>query len=255
MINATNPLEEIQPVSKLRLNLMGQGNRLELNEIEALETPAETKSWKPLPHIQVIDEMRNQADKLGLNIVQEMHLTHRDNKRYFGLFEVQSEGGEIASVIGLRNSHDKSFRASICAGDAPVVCSNLIFSNEIVLGRKHTTEILSDLSNIFRDALNMFLDSRVDAMKRVEALKAYELTDAKAHDIICRAGRTEAIADAHVGKVIEQWHTPEHADAFSDRNLWSLQNAFSNVWRSAPLQTPRRSAELNRILDAELVAV
>jgi hypothetical protein len=242
-----------QGTPKLNLNLMGEGNRLDFSEIEKLKTPTRTKSWRPLPHAQVIDEMRNQADKVGLNIVQEMHLTHRNDSRYFGLFEVQSESKDIASVVGLRNSHDKSFRASICAGDAPFVCSNLCFSNEIVLGRKHTSEILSDLSNIFREALNKFIDSRVDQAKRVEALKNFELTDGQAHDFICRAGRTEAIADAHIGKVITEWHTPEH-DEFKDRNMWSLQNAFSNVWRSAPLQTARRSAELNQLIDAELVA-
>ena len=142
---------------KLNLNLMGEGNRLDFSEIEKLSTPTATKSWKPLPHAQVIDEMRNQADKVGLNIVQEMHLTHRNDSRYFGLFEVQSESKDIASVVGLRNSHDKSFRASICAGDAPFVCSNLCFSNEIVLGRKHTTEILSDLGKHFQRCVKPFL--------------------------------------------------------------------------------------------------
>ena len=241
---------------KLNLNLMGSGNRIEWDELKNMDAPEPTKSWRPLAHADTVDIMREGAEKAGLKIVQEQHLTHRDNKRYFGLFEVQganpiAEG--VNSIIGLRNSHDKSFGASICAGNAPVVCSNLIFDNEIVLGRKHTSEILRDFSNIFAEAIGRLMDSRINQAKRVDALKAFELTDQRAHDIICRAGQTDAIADAHIGKVLEQWHTPEHAE-FTDRNAWSLQNAFSNVWRSSPLQTARRSACLNQVLDAELVA-
>ena len=140
------------------------------------------------------------------------------------------------------------------AGDAPLVCSNLIFNNEIVIGRKHTVEISRDLPQLFAEALNRLLDSRVDAAKRVQALKSHELTDLAAHDLLCRASMTDAIAPAHLGKVVDQWHNPEHEEAFSDRTLWSMQNAFSNIWRAAPLQTVRRSAALRTVLDAELVA-
>ena len=257
MIQDTNPLSAAAtPAPKLDLNLMGSGARIDADTLAKLGAPEPTDSWRPLPHREVVDLLREKAADHGLTITQEQHLTHRDHARYFGLFEVQgaSIGDDVATVLGLRNSHDKAFAASVCAGDAPFVCSNLIFNNEIVIGRKHTVEISRDLPQLFSEALSRLLDSREDARKRVEALKAHELTDLAAHDFICRAARTDAIAPAHVGKVVEQWHDPEHAEAFSDRTLWSLQNAFSNVWRAAPLQTVRRSAALRPVIDAELVA-
>ena len=257
MITTTSPIEAAAstPAPMLNLNLMGSGNRVDFAELEKMGAPEPTESWKPLPHAEVINLMREKVGGAGLEIVQESHLTHRDDKRYFGLFEVRgaSIGEDVATVVGLRNSHDKAFAASICAGDAPFVCSNLIFNNEIVVGRKHTVEISRDLPQLFAEALDRLLDSRVDAAKRVQALKSHELTDLAAHDLLCRASMTDAIAPAHLGKVVDQWHNPEHAESFSDRTLWSMQNAFSNIWRAAPLQTVRRSAALRGVLDAELV--
>ena len=104
MLNSIN--DTAQGTPKLNLNLMGEGNRLEFSEIEKLKTPTRTKSWRPLPHAQVIDEMRNQGQGRGFNIVQEMYLTHRNDSRYFGLFEVQSESKDIVfSCGGLRATH------------------------------------------------------------------------------------------------------------------------------------------------------
>ena len=235
------------------------GQASDFNDVEAVKTPQATEQWQPVSHDRLVKDFREAIGNTpNLDIVQEHHTLHRYGQRYFGLFQVKGiarkHDDEIGTIFGLRNSHDKAFAASVCAGDAPFVCSNLIFNNEIVIGRKHTVEISRDLPQLFSEALSRLLDSREDARKRVEALKAHELTDLAAHDFICRAARTDAIAPAHVGKVVEQWHDPEPAEAFSDRTLWSMQNAFSNVWRAAPLQTVRRSAALRPVIDAELVA-
>ena len=57
----------------------------------------------------------------------------------------QTSSEDYCWVLGLRNSHDKTFPAGIVAGASVFVCDNLSFSGEIKFARKHTRFIVRDL--------------------------------------------------------------------------------------------------------------
>ena len=118
-------------------------------DIQAVKTPEATDSWQPIGHADLVNRVQKQMQGNGWEIVDTYHSLHRFGQRYFGLFHVKNTGvdnDERGTVVGLRNSHDKCFPAGLCMGNAPFVCSNLIFTNEVVLARRHTKNILNDLS-------------------------------------------------------------------------------------------------------------
>ena len=235
----------------------GTDKRASIDDVRAVATPTPTPSWRPMPHGDIIDHLHAAANNNGVRVLSDSHLLARDGNRYFGLFQIDvpSRNGDIASVIGLRNSHDKSMRAAVCAGDAPFVCSNLCFSNEIVLGRKHTAGLShSAVEWLLSEAIEQLLEKRELTERRNDRLRTTFIDDSQAHDIAVRAMRAGACAPSHLARVVDQWHEPEHAE-FKARTAWSLQNAFSNVWRSTPLQTPSRSAALAHVLNRQLLSV
>ena len=61
-------------------------------------------------------------------------------------------------VLGLRNSHDKTFPAGIVAGAQLFICDNLSFSGEVKFARKHTSHIVRDLPQITSRAIGQLLD-------------------------------------------------------------------------------------------------
>ena len=228
------------------------------DDVCAIETPQATPSWRPISHGRLIETLERAANAHRAEIVQAKHLLGRDGQRYFGLFQVNipSRGGDVASVLGLRNSHDKAFRAGIMAGDAPFVCSNLCFHNEIVLGRKHTAGMsLAAMETLMLEAMHRLIDARAIIDDRNARLKQIRVNDSQAHDVILRAARKGACAPSHVAKVAEQWHTPEHAEFGGEKTAWRLQNAFSNVWRGSPQHTPQRSAALHSVMNAQMPCV
>ena len=235
----------------------GTDKRASIDDVRAVATPAKTPSWRPMPHGDIIDHLHAAANNNGVRVLSDSHLLARDGNRYFGMFQIDvpSRNGDIASVIGLRNSHDKSMRAAVCAGDAPFICSNLCFSNEIVLGRKHTAGLShSAVEWLLSEAIEQLLQKRELTERRNDRLRETALCDSQAHAVAVRAMRAGACAPSHLSRVVDQWHEPEHAE-FKARNAWSLQNAFSNVWRSTPLQTPSRSAALANVLNRQLLSV
>jgi hypothetical protein len=103
-------------------------------------TPKPTTTWTPLPHMSLIDEVEQVLKSNRLSVVNQAHSLTRDGLRYFGLNEIQNSviHQDYAWVLGLRNSHDKTFPAGIVAGANVFVCDNLSFSGEIKIARKHT---------------------------------------------------------------------------------------------------------------------
>ena len=258
----------VNPPKSLNLRVCG-GKEFSIEEIRMVPTPEPTTrmtkkrngevgreviSWLPISHASLIDTFKEQmeAAKPKLTIEKEYLTLARDGQRFFGLFQVsgvsRANSDRIGTVVGLRNSIDKSFPAAICAGDAPFVCTNLIFSNEIKLGRKHTAFIMQDLPQLISRALGMLGTHWANQDARIATYRSHLLTDAEAHDLIIRAHRVGAIPKTLIADTADQWHNPEH-DEFAERNGYSLYNAFTNVLRGNIAALNARSDALHGVLD------
>jgi len=123
--------------------------------ISAITTPQATATWTPLPHMALIEEVEQALNSNGLSVMNQAHSLTHDGLRYFGLMEIQNGviHRDYAWVLGLRNSHDKSFPAGIVAGANVFICDNLSFSGEIKIARKHTRFILRDLPFLTQQAI------------------------------------------------------------------------------------------------------
>ena len=124
--------------------LLHRGGR-EVSEVElaAVPIPPATPTWTPIPHHELLSAVRREINASGLVIArQQLALSHSalgaEGDRFFGLLEIQSPNETYATTIGVRNSSDRSFPAGLCVGSRVFVCSNLAFSAEVVISRKHT---------------------------------------------------------------------------------------------------------------------
>ena len=253
--------------SKVNLRICGGEHKVvDLDQVKSVNTPeveyrkernidgSLSVSYQPIAHDLLIDKTRKHLDQGGFEIVDECHNLARDGKRYFGLFEVSHptrENAERGTIIGLRNAHDKCFPAGLCAGDAPFICDNLVFHNEIVLARRHTKNIMTDLPQVIARTIGKLSGMWNTQDKRIESYKDYDVTNAQANDLVIRAYQAGAISKAKIADVVEQWETPEHPE-FKDRNMNSLYNGFTAVLRGGIMQLPKRSDALHSVLDSEV---
>ena len=243
----------------LNLNICGSDRtQATLDEVLDVQTPQKTDSWTPISHGFLIEETKKKLDENGFDVVNENHNLARYGQRYFGLMQVQDrnapENPDRATVVGLRNGHDKCFPAGIMAGDAPFVCSNLQFSNEIVIARRHTKNIdnVNVAGNIFQkvaNAIGQLREAWQGQEKRVQSYKDYDLSStSEANDLIIRAFQNGACSKTQIADIVGQWNAPNH-DEFKDRNLYSLYNSFSEVWKGNLGLLPNRSTQLHALFD------
>jgi len=254
----------IAPRKSVNLNICGGNHSLvELEQVVNVPTPpveyrkkenaqgVRNISYQPVAHHDVVKRTRDSLAKSGFTIQDEIHSLARDNKHYFGLFSVDHpnrEASDRGCVVGVRNSHDKTFPAGLCAGDAPFVCDNLIFTNTIKLARRHTCNILNDLDFMINRALGKLFGFWHGQDSRIEAYKNRSIGNVYANDLIVKAAQAGALPKSKIIDVVNQWESSDHPE-FWDRNVNSLYNAFTEVYKGNLVQLPNRSDALHSILD------
>ena len=187
-------------------------------------------------------------------MVNEAHALWNNGQRYFGLLAIANgqSHDDYGLVIGLRNSHDKSFPAAIALGNSVFVCDNLSFSGEVSIARRHTRFIERDLPRVVHTAVGRLTDMRNQQDQRIETYKRTELDDRSVHDLVVRAVDARVVPVTQLPAVLSEWRAPSHAEfTESGKTAWRLFNAFSETWKGRDLAAlVRRSQALHGLLDA-----
>jgi len=223
-----------KPATRNPMLLHCGGQVIERAALFGIQTPRATETWFPLPHRHLVEEVENQLTDAGFQLLGQTHAISHDGNRYFGILEV-SQFSTIPSnghvwVVGLRNSHDKTFPAGLVAGTKVFVCDNLSFSGLIQIRRKHTRFAARDLRQLTARAVGQLGTKLVELDHRIESYRGLRLTDSRAHDLVVRATDCRAITTSQIPSVLAHWRKPEHEE-FQPRNAWSLFNAFTEVFK------------------------
>ena len=88
-------------------------------------------------------------------------------KEFMQSRDLFSEEGDVETsyryVMGIRNSNNMKFAAGLSIGIAPIVCDNLMFTGEVVIARKHTTNIVGDITSMIGSSLDKLLEGGIVA--------------------------------------------------------------------------------------------
>jgi len=239
--------------TELNLILPG-GTRCDRNRLAEIQPPKATESWHPIPHISLVEQVEKALTAQNMRIVAEAHGTSNNGDRYFGMLQVANcqNSADYAYILGLRNSQDKTFPAGLAVGSRVLVCSNLSFSGEITIARKHTSRILVDLPGLTTRAVGQLAERWNDQDKRIAAYKETELTDAKVHDFLIRSLDVDACTTQQIPKILTQWRRPNHAEFAESKTAWRLFNAFTEVHKETSLWLmPKRTMALHALMDAQ----
>ena len=227
------------------------GERVGFEDVQSSITPAPQGTHYPIPHARILELARQGLEAQGLQVVQEEHALAEQGMRYFGLLRLAngSNNSDYGLVAALRNTHDKTYSASMALGSHVFICDNLAFSGEVTFARKHTRFAMSDLPRLVNDALGRLGSLKRSQEERIDAYKQTELTDDQAYATIVRATLANVVPNAKIKDVVGQWHEPAHPE-FEPRTGWSLFNGFTEVLKKYPTQQiPKRTQVLHGLMD------
>ena len=215
------------------LMLHGSNNEVTRENLKMIHTPSPTRSWKPVPHFEVAEIVRDEAMIRGFEIDEENYGVNPSGTKMFGVLRFHPEGHpEYTRALGIRNSHDKCFALGLTVGLSVLVCDNLCFGGENTIHRKHTSNI--DITSLIPEAFDNMSNQYALLEERVDDLKYQMVSLDIAKIAIVEAARKKIIASSDILSVFNEYEQPQHEE-FQEYNRWSLYNAFTEIAKKFPV--------------------
>jgi hypothetical protein len=224
------------------------------DEVFAVPVPEATATYVPLSYESFVTRVEKQLAVDQITIVDEKLALGKNGQRLFGLIELRlpkivTRG--YGCVLGLRNSYDKSFASGLCIGATVFVCDNLSFhGSHITFERKHTANLLRDLSYIITETVARLPALFAAQSKTFEVYRDTAISNERAHDLVIRCYDADALNATDIPRVLKEWRKPAQTEFAEDgRNAWRLFNAVTEVIKGDLWRLPARTGALHRVLD------
>ena len=252
-------------MSNLNLGLHVGAHKVYREDLDLAHLPPSTPTYTPVSHSQFLELIEASLFSHGYKVVDEAHALTHDHQRYFGLIEVERDRAlaektlegewiphdDYTTIIGVRNSHDKFFPASVAAGSGVFVCSNLAFSGEVKVGRRHTAHIVRDLPQVISRAVERVQDMESHQDLRIASYKDVEITGAQADHLIVEMFRRKIILTTDVPKIIKLWDQPPHPE-LNQANLWGLFNSVTECLKGKIHRIHQSTQNLHLFCDEQV---
>lgn len=237
--------------------IMQEGKFVSRAEVARTDTPCSTATWRPVPHIDVIEAVTEVIKAHRWEIEGEKFGLANDGKKMFGVIEIaRSSSPEWHRCVGIRNSHDKSFAVGLSAGVVVCVCSNMAFGGTTVIKRRHTSRIV--LAELIDRAVASLEDDFLTTESVCEDLKdIYLKDDDEARSCIVRAAELGVINSCDIIPTLREFKQPSHEE-FRKPTRWSLMNALTEtIKKYSPQRVDHSYIALNRAfgLDGRKAAI
>jgi len=205
-------------------------------ELRALPEPEVTRTFKPIPHIELVDMLELVLRENQIRIQEERFALRRDGSVLFGVLQLAyGESPDGRAALGLRTGNNKTMSIQLCAGLSVFVCDNLAFRGDMIaLKRKHTSGL--NLRIELAGAVLRFQEHFGRLSGEVERLKSRPVADLEAKALIHDAFASGLMPLRFLPEVSRSYFEPELA-AFQPRTAWSLHNAFTGAAKDMPLST------------------
>lgn len=229
------------------------GQQKTREEVFAVPTPPETATYVPLPYESFLTRIEKQLAVEGMRVADESLALSANGQRMFGLLGLEMPGHEqrpYRCVLGLRNSYDKSVSTGVCIGASVFVCDNLSFNGEVTFSRKHTANLMRDLSWLIVETISRLPGKFAAQSEAFEAYQNAPISDFQAHDLIIRMVDEGVINVGDIRNVLKEWREPRHPEfAARGKTAWRLFNATTEAIKGDIWRLPVRTTRLHSVLD------
>ncbi len=206
------------------------------DQLRAIPNPIATETFKPIPHIELVESLEKAFLVRGISIVSEQLAVRAEGSRLFGTFDLSLNGvPDSCAAFGFRQANDRSMALQGVAGLRVFVCDNLCLNGDfIALERRHTSGL--NLIQELTIAVAKFEEHYVTLKTEVTNLKNREIGDQEAKSIIHDIFVKNILPVRLFPNVSKEYFTPRHPE-FQPRTAWSLHNAFTEAVKVMPLTT------------------
>jgi len=186
--------------------------------------PAETKTYKPISHQQLMDLTLESIHQAGFSLDKELYTTAKDGKVATGRYTISNVmDSEMQLQIGWQNSYDKSLSLKFAIGTQIIVCSNGCVSGDYgAFKKKHVGEV----QTFTPTAITEYIKQAGEAFQRIQGerdtMKNIEVTKRTAAELIGRMIIEEGIIESTQLNIIRKEMDNPSFNYGAPGSLWEL---------------------------------
>ena len=214
--------------------------------------PAATKSYSPVSHKQIIEGIKENVDKAGLQIVGTQYQTNHNGEELIGLIDLNNDSKIFNYRLAFRNSYDKTMSIAFVAGTSVMICSNGMVLGETQFIRKHTGAVAQELNDKIQRVVGDLGEVLQKAELHAEQMKNIDLNPTQIAELCGRwFMEQEIIRSSQLNIIKEQLKKPDHQE-FADPTLWSLYNHTTHALKkTAPYEYMNKYKSLHTFVEQE----
>ena len=205
-------------------------------ELGLIKVPEQTETYIPVSHQELVTKIKKAGTKHYNTSPFEtkLEINHR-GQQMFGSMTFhdgsQLSGSGMNRSIGFRNSYDKTLPIGVCGGASVVVCSNLMFTGDIIKMRKHTQNVEDDLDKLIQklfDDVDRRYDQSVEDKLTMEQIN---FSDTDAGNYLGQLFVNQGVLNgSQLNKAAKEWF---ESPVFKERTLWSAYNACTEALKTS----------------------
>lgn len=188
--------------------------------------PAQTRTYKPVGHGQLIDLTLEGIEKAGFVLDKEIYSAAQDGQIANGRYTISNVAdSEMQLQIGWQNSYNKQLTVKFAIGTRIMICHNGCVSGDYgAFKRKHVGEVQTFTPSAIGDYIKLAGDSFKRMQKERDAMKQIEITRRTKAELIGRMMLEEQfITSTQLNIISRELNKPTH-DYGAQDSLWELYN-------------------------------
>ena len=188
--------------------------------------PAQTRTYKPIAHSQLIDLTLNGIQAAGFKLDKETYSSAKDGQIANGRFSISNVAdSEMQLQIGWQNSYNRTMSLKFAIGTRILVCSNGCVSGDFgAFKKRHKGDIQDFTPQAITDYIKSAGDSFKIMQQQREQMKQVEITKRTKAELIGRMMIEEQfICSTQLNIITKELSNPTHDYGAKD-SLWELYN-------------------------------
>lgn len=200
-------------------------NSLMLKEFSA---PPTTNTYKAVPHIDIYNNIMEQAKNLGFEHMRDqIEVTHGGDRAFMNI-QFHTADPTLPFSVAARSTYDRSASLGLATGASVFICANLMISgSDTTIMRRHRGTIQEDLTSLIATAFAAGEDNYKSKVAWRELLKETGVTERQGEYLLAMANVEGALNKLAHKQARDHWLSAPFAEFQEDRSLWGLYNAMT----------------------------
>ena len=199
-----------------------------------VDVPDNTKTYAAVPNEMAIAAIRKGINATGMQITGEEFKMSETGQIATGRFFIGNLENDLQRCLGYINSYNKTKAVGLAAGANVFICSNGMFTSELVTLRKHTPNVLRDLEGMISRVLGYLEESFINAVESKKYFQAVRLNRSAINEIIGQLYLEEdLIRERQISIVKDGMYKDPNFNMNTDPTMWNLYNLITESFKKS----------------------